>query len=164
VTTNVIATEVSKEEQGQLATIIANQTALTKAAEASVLIVSGSLRREMYDDEGLHKAMLDALKKGVDFTVIVGPEYATEGSERMISALLAHPRTACLYCLAARPPVHFSVVDGLHVRYEGPHATEDQPVNEVCFNVPEVASTLLALGCEMMTVGRAHKVEQPGVK
>lgn len=151
---------IAATNKEQLETITANQVALTKSARASVLIVSGGLRSEMYDNADLFRATQEALARGVAFTVVVGPNYLAEGSKRTIDALLENPKIACLYSLVQRPPIHFSIADGLHVRYEGPHPVEDEPTNELRFNAPEAARALFELLDEMMRAGQPRKVEK----
>ncbi len=119
-----------------------NLTGLIDMARKSVYIVCGQLNSDVYCDQALIKAVRRAKSepRNVAFHVLVGPGWEAGCPE--MKALLEDSTSVA----TRRPPIHFAVVDGRHVRYEGTHRAEEPvPPNDVLYNAPQTASKLVRI-------------------
>ena len=105
-----------------------------------VLVVSGSLAHEVYNDTKVTEAINEALNRNVSFEFIVGPDYDMQSS--MILDKLGDS-----ICVAPQwPRHHFVVGDRRHIRYEPRHdKTDGTPAskNMMALNLPEAAGHLV---------------------
>lgn len=106
-------------------------------AEHNVFIVSGKLPSLTYNNPNLTTAVGNALKKGVNFQVMVGPDY-DQGSRFFLEKLSGN-----IFEAPSRPTVHFTVCDSKLVRYEGKHSEDvTEPPNHIEMNMPHTGNYL----------------------
>lgn len=105
--------------------------------KSEVLMVSGSLPSDTYNDPELITAIKEARSKQVDFKVIIGSEYDSK-SKSFLEEL-----QDSIFIAPSRPKIHFAVGDGKHVRYEGIHESKVlQPANHVEYDFSETGGYL----------------------
>ena len=106
---------------------------LVKKAKNYVIIVSEKLPHEYYQDPRVIKAIEEALEKGIDFNVAVGPKFDKES----IFVLTKLP----VFIGPVKPNDEFTLGDSKHVRYELKES-KGKIKQEVLFNAPKIVEEL----------------------
>jgi len=89
-------------------------------AKKSIMIVSGILNHEFYNDQGVVTALKKAINNKVRVEIITGPEKDIDKESKEILSLYEQGKIK-IWSLPERLKLHFSVVDEKHVRLEYYH-------------------------------------------
>jgi hypothetical protein len=106
-----------------------------------VLLVSGALTHHVYESQQVKDTISNALKRNVEFDIIVGPDYDKK------SVFILGALKNSIWLAPEWPEHHFVVGDDKHIRYEKDHKNIDGLLvanNMVALNVPDVAEYLTA--------------------
>ncbi len=117
-------------------TAIEGITKVIASSNEKVLLVSGALFHQVYESPQVKDTICRALKREVEFDIIVGPDYDKE-------SVFMLDRLKDSICIAsAWPEHHFVVGDSKHIRYEKDHRPSDNVIvadNMVALNMPDLA-------------------------
>ena len=105
-----------------------------------VIIVSGALAHEVYSHPKVSGAIEEALKRNVNFELIIGPNYDKQSSS------ILDKLGDSIYVAPEWPSHHFVVGDRRHIRYEPRHDERDgtpASKNMIGLNFPEAAGYLV---------------------
>lgn len=116
--------------------IVANLCKVIDSAERTILIVSGALTDRIYSSRDVVESIKRATDKAVKFEVLVGPNVEETGQQSLLQL------GNYTYVLGERPPLHFAIADGVHVRYEGLHDMGHPMPNALAMNAPRSAAAL----------------------